>query len=119
MLHEGHVPEDAHVAQSEATSGELSLPGTPQRSAVSLQASPQIFSYREVLVVLLQIGADMRPAISVCACNARVHHAGFHNDRKVLMFGHCITGGCCGHKEPGSKAVCTGPHCFCVAAVRQ
>lgn len=33
---------DAVLAQSEATSGELSLPGTPQRSAVSLQASPCI-----------------------------------------------------------------------------
>ena len=47
-LYEGRMTESAHVARSEATSGELSLPGTPQRSAVSLQARHLILAMREI-----------------------------------------------------------------------
>ena len=46
-LYEGQMAESAHVARSEATSGEPSLPGTPQRSAVSLQARLLILATRE------------------------------------------------------------------------
>ena len=71
MLYEERMLDSTHTAQSEATSGELSLPGTPQRSAVSLQASLPSLSHH--YAAPLTNHAKPRPLPD--ACHAHAHHA--------------------------------------------
>ncbi len=71
MLYEERMLDSAHMAQSEATSGELSLPSTPQRSAVSLQASLPSLSHDDVP----PIAFCAEPRTSPDAHKAHVHHA--------------------------------------------